>query len=268
MQFEDVCADCGVRPVVEVQKFCHGCGQATQVTRIDWTFLREEIQHGLLQIDRGLLFTLKHLFVRPGHFLREYLGGRRLGHVKPLPLLLLTAAAALLLGKYLMGGALVGEGLNEEISAQLAHGDAAHSDAAGILKAKFAQAQLWANQNLTFVTLVMLPIEAAALRVAFLRSAKLNYPEWLVVTSYLTIQTFVIWSVVIVLQQWIPAARAALLPICIGVNVVTVAQMLNTQAKWKSVLRALLGFLLFQIALTVIMFCGALATTFWVLSNT
>lgn len=247
MQNMNSCVDCGVPVLTGAQKHCHACGQRIAVQRIDWAFLRQEFQRGVLQMERGTLFTLKSLFVRPGHFLREYLQGKRGGHVKPLTLLTLTAAATLLLAKFFLQGDLIGDQMTDEVSSRLANHTAEEAMAVATLQAKFDQAQAWMNENLTLFTLIMLPFEAAVLKLAFRRVSALNYPEWLVITSYITVQTFVIWSGVIVLQRWYPAVQALLLPASIAIALVTLVQLFNTLPRWKTVLRTLLGFLLLEV---------------------
>lgn len=257
LQNSNSCADCGVATLIDTQNHCHACGQPIAVRRIDWAFLREEFQQGVLQMERGTLFTLKSLFVRPGHFLREYLQGKRAGHVKPLPLLTLTAAVTLLLAKLFLQGELISDEMTGEVSSRLAKGSAEAGTATAHLQAKFNQAQAWANENLTLFTLIMLPFEAAVLKLAFRRKHALNYPEWLVITSYITAQTFVIWSAVIVLQRWYPAVQALLLPASIAIALVTLVQLFNTEPRWKTVLRTLLGFLLFEVLIIAVTLLAA-----------
>lgn len=62
-----------------------------------WRWLWEEIMTTVLVVDRGLLYTLRQMFSRPGHTIREYLGGRRKPHLKPLAFVALSAAAYSLL---------------------------------------------------------------------------------------------------------------------------------------------------------------------------
>ena len=61
-----------------------------------------------------------------------------------------------------------------------------------------ASITLCVESHFAAFTLMLLPIEALVFRVVFNRYSKLNYPEWLVITTLLTVQTFVIW-----LLMWI-----------------------------------------------------------------
>ena len=62
-------------------------------------------------------------------------------------------------------------------------------------------------RSLAAAALLLLPLEAAAFRLAF-RGMGLNYPEWLVLATYITVQAFVIMTVTIVLRHWLPQAQA------------------------------------------------------------
>ena len=73
-------------------------------------------------------------------------------------------------------------------------------DMALVAKASGMAADLM-NQYFAAFTLLLLPLEAAAFRLAFHRVGNLNYPEWLVITALLTVQTFVFWAVLVILHR-------------------------------------------------------------------
>lgn len=69
------CANC-TRPIDgDAQKFCPACGQSTPAHRIDWHFLAHELEPSVLHMDRGVLYTLRNLMMRPGHLMRDYWKG-------------------------------------------------------------------------------------------------------------------------------------------------------------------------------------------------
>jgi Protein of unknown function (DUF3667) len=84
-----LCKNCSV-PVVGV--FCHACGQKAETQRLDWHWLGHELQHSVFHVDKGILYTLKELFLRPGHTIGGYLAGKRKRHFPPLSLILVLAA--------------------------------------------------------------------------------------------------------------------------------------------------------------------------------
>ena len=74
--------------------YCATCGQKATTHRYSFGhFLAHDVVHGIWHVDNGLLPTIKALFVRPGHRVREYLAGRRVGFFNFFTLLLLTLAA-------------------------------------------------------------------------------------------------------------------------------------------------------------------------------
>ena len=104
------CAECDRAIDGAEQKYCPACGQPTPAHRIDWHFLGHELEHSVLHMDRGILYSLKNLMLRPGHFIRDYIEGRRARHVKPLMLMLIMilAAALVFLARYFLEGDVVG----------------------------------------------------------------------------------------------------------------------------------------------------------------
>jgi len=46
-------------------KYCSNCGQPVKVKRIDGHYIVHEIEH-VLHFERGILFTIKELLIRPG----------------------------------------------------------------------------------------------------------------------------------------------------------------------------------------------------------
>lgn len=72
------------------QNYCPNCGQAAQVRRIDGHYIKHEIAH-LLHFERGILFTIRELLVRPGENIQNFLLENRSRLVKPILFLILTS---------------------------------------------------------------------------------------------------------------------------------------------------------------------------------
>lgn len=104
MHDNDHCINCAHAVAGPEQKFCPRCGQPTPVHRIDWHFLAHELEHSVLHMDRGILYSIRELMLRPGRLMRDYIDGRRGNHVKPLLLIMVTAAAVVLLSRLFAGG--------------------------------------------------------------------------------------------------------------------------------------------------------------------
>lgn len=71
--------------------YCNNCGQPAETHKINIHFLWHDIQHGLLHFDKGILYSLKQLFTRPGHSIRDFIEGKRVRHFKPLSLVVVLA---------------------------------------------------------------------------------------------------------------------------------------------------------------------------------
>ena len=71
--------------------FCYNCGQSGSVTKMDFHSLWHDIQHGMFHFDKGILFSLKQLVIRPGNAAREYIDGKRVRHFKPISLVIILA---------------------------------------------------------------------------------------------------------------------------------------------------------------------------------
>ncbi len=240
------CANCARAIDGPGQKFCPACGQPTPAHRIDWHFLGHELEHSVLHMDRGVLYSLKELMLRPGHLMRAYLDGQRAKQVKPLLLLMITAAAVVLLGKYLLGGDLVGSAMQAGYSQGRAMGGDGVADPA-VVTNTFAAVRDWINGHLTAFTLLCLPLEATAFWLAF-RGRGLNYPEWLVVSAFLTVQTFVFMALAVSVQRWVPNVQAWILPVVFAYAVFSLIQLFRHYSRWATAFRALVGLVMFLLA--------------------
>jgi hypothetical protein len=70
--------------------FCPSCGQAKAVQRINGRYLIDELGK-LIQYERGILFTIRELSLRPGPAVRSYLKENRSKLVKPVFFILVTS---------------------------------------------------------------------------------------------------------------------------------------------------------------------------------
>lgn len=82
------CKNCGHQ---FIGKFCNHCGQSAKTSRIDAEFLWEDIQHGILHYDKGILYTTKQLFLKPGYVIKDYIEGKRVHHFRPISLTIVLA---------------------------------------------------------------------------------------------------------------------------------------------------------------------------------
>jgi hypothetical protein len=72
------------------QNYCPNCGQEVQLKRIDSHYVASEIGE-ILNFDRGILFTVKELLIRPGENVRGFLSSNRSRLVKPVIFIIITS---------------------------------------------------------------------------------------------------------------------------------------------------------------------------------
>lgn len=76
-----------------VGRFCHQCGQKASTHRITFRhFLQHDLPHGLFHLDKGILYTLKCLILRPGQTVRKFLAGQRVSHYNIFALFIIVIA--------------------------------------------------------------------------------------------------------------------------------------------------------------------------------
>eukprot|EP01132_Coremiostelium_polycephalum_P020155 gene20155-23955_t len=54
-------------------KFCSNCSQASSTHRFSLAHVfKHDFIHGIFHFDKGFFYTIKELFTRPGHSIRDY----------------------------------------------------------------------------------------------------------------------------------------------------------------------------------------------------
>lgn len=76
METKSNCLNCSTELI---STYCHICGQKANTHRITPRhFIMHDIVHGVLHLDKGILFTLKQAFTRPGYAVMDYIAGKRI----------------------------------------------------------------------------------------------------------------------------------------------------------------------------------------------
>jgi hypothetical protein len=128
-------------------------------------FIEHDFIHGVWHIDKGILYTVKALFTRPGHSVREYVLGKRAGYFNFITLLLLLVAMAGVIAHY------------------------SHLNMADLMpessKKTMTSLQRFTTTYPRVFLLITIPIYALFSYIWFSK-AKFNYSEHLVLNSYKT----------------------------------------------------------------------------------
>jgi hypothetical protein len=157
--------------------YCNNCGQTKHTHAINFHSIVHEIQHSLLHVDKGILYTTKELFIRPGQTIREYLQGKRVKHFKPIAYILLLSTIYALLSKVSHKSTFLDDfifGMGEGFS-----------DNDGVSKADngFVLVLKWMQNHYAYTTLILIPIISLGSYLAFIQS-KYNYFEHLILNCY------------------------------------------------------------------------------------
>jgi hypothetical protein len=70
--------------------FCCNCGQPVQIKRVDSHYVLHEIQH-ILHFEKGILYTVKELLIRPEKSIKEFIADDRSRLVKPVVFIIITS---------------------------------------------------------------------------------------------------------------------------------------------------------------------------------
>lgn len=170
-------------------KYCPECSQRADTHRITWHYIWHEIPHSIWHVDKGILFTLRELFTRPGYTIREFIDGKRVNHYRPLALILLLGALLVFLSQSL------GVRMSAQVQETFSDANDTPSEA---LKAFQTEVNQFTEKNQTLISLLTIPITSFFLWL-FFRKKSLNYPEHLVANTFLAVVSFFLSLMLIVL---------------------------------------------------------------------
>lgn len=94
------CLNCGHELV---HKFCAYCGQKADTHHITVKhFITHDLAHGVFHLDKGILFTIKEAFTRPGKAALDYINAKRISYYNIFYLILLLVGLNLLVQHYII----------------------------------------------------------------------------------------------------------------------------------------------------------------------
>ena len=226
-----ICKNCGNE---FSGNYCNMCGQSAHTHDINAHFIWHDIQHGLLHFEKGILYTIKELFVRPGYAVKEYIDGKRINHFKPLSLLIL------------LGG----------LYAFLLHTFNVHqipiinNDPGKLLKFDLSELFRLIEEHYSFAQIILLPIYSLASYLAF-KKRKLSYMKHVVLNAFMLAQRLVVKILFIPLLYAVSGTPKMNLIIgitnFIGFALMfwTLYQFFKSSNTFRTILRCILYFVLF-----------------------
>lgn len=155
-----------------VGNFCNNCGQTADTQRLNFHFLSLNVLKLLFKyFDKGLFYTIKELFSRPGNTIREYIEGKRVRHFEPIALLVTIASLYGVLFHYFHIN------LFKDVSYT-------HTTIENI---ELDMINEWITTHFSLFTVLFLPFYAVGSFVAF-RKQGYNYSEHLILNTFLASQ--------------------------------------------------------------------------------
>ena len=171
-----------------IGNYCNHCGQPANTHEINYKYVWHEIQHGLFHLDKGIIYTTKELFTRPGHTIKEYISGKRVKHFKPVAYVLVLATIYALLAHILKI-----ETVFDKVSVGLEKANKVKSnELITVLKESFD----WLREHYAYSTLFLLPVISFSSYLAF-RKNKYNYMEHLILNTYIAGQRMIVFILIL-----------------------------------------------------------------------
>ena len=158
-------------------KYCHRCGQPSDTLKLNFHYMWHDIQHGLLHFDKGIFFTTKELFTRPGDSIREFLAGKRVKHFKPLSMVIVLGTVYAFLLHI----------LHIDLTANISVRDGAEASGNAIGAFNISE---WIASHYAISRLFSIPLLALATLTCFAKQGY-NFVEYLVLAAYITGQGLV-----------------------------------------------------------------------------
>jgi len=223
--------------------YCPQCGQTAATNNINHHYIWHDIQHDILHFDKGILLTARELFTRPGHFIRDYIEGKRINQFKPISLIILLASVYGILVHYFhlnlvdkLGSTIPSKGITiKEINE-------------------------WVATHFSWIILFTVPVRALTTKIVFYKQAY-NYYEHLVLAAYLASLRLLIQIAAFPIDYFL--INTSILQTFMKFNFLIEivfsiwghTQFFNTLSKPKTILLSLLSWLVF---ITIFVICLAI----------
>lgn len=181
-----VCLNCGTE---NDSNFCKNCGQSMHIHRISMAHILHEITHYFTHADKGLLYIIKEMFIRPGTVVEEYIAGKRKKYFNPYTYLLLCST----ISAYIYWKIKYYSSINIQQSP---------SKTGAEMSKLMTQTSQLMEQYGKVITLFMLPILAAISLLFYIRK-QYNYAEHLTIQTFILAQTSVVNIVVTLFSYFV-----------------------------------------------------------------
>jgi hypothetical protein len=176
----DTCQNCGA---VVSAKYCPDCGQEKITKRYEVKTILHDITHGIFHWENSILRTFKSLITRPGHFIKEFIHGKRKSFVKPFSYFLFIQTVYVVIFHWLSGNFFAY--LNFTFT-----GDSPIE--------KVTELQAIINKNVNYLNFLLPLVFAFVFKIFLKKKTGVNYAESLVFAFY-TFATILLFGMLFML---------------------------------------------------------------------
>lgn len=174
-QEHHTCLNCGSE---NNSKFCKDCGQSMNTHRLSVGHIAHEVMHYFTHADKGLIYIIKEMFIRPGFVVQEYIDGKRKKYFNPFTFLLLCST------------------LSAYVYYKLSYYSTMHverssNNAPSEIKAVMMQTSHLMEEYGKIITIFLLPL-LASISILFYFRKKYNYAEHLTIFAFIFAQISII----------------------------------------------------------------------------
>lgn len=181
-----ICKNCGH---TVTGKYCSNCGQKASVDKLNLSSFSTEISDGVFNMNKGLFYTIKELFTRPGHTIREFLEGKRKNHFKPLTFVLTLSTVYLVITRL---------SDNDTWLKEIIMGYFESRDRFDNIVA-LPPMMKWISSNFAYSNLLLLPLFSLSSYFCFRKYGK-NYLEHIVLNSFISGLQIFFYTIVLLLD--------------------------------------------------------------------
>lgn len=96
VNMSNTCKNCDTEVTLN---YCPNCGEPAKLKRINGHYIMHEIEH-VLHFERGILYTVRELFINPGQSIRDFISENRSRLVKPIIFIIVTSLIYTIISHY------------------------------------------------------------------------------------------------------------------------------------------------------------------------
>lgn len=221
--------------------YCSDCGQKANTGRINFRSFAYSLSRSVFHVDKGLLYTIKELAIRPGKMIRGYLAGKRVNYFAPFAFVIITAAVYTLVFRL----------LGDTPKVQVVSDSADHQEK--IMRLNDVIATIMTD-HYALAMLCLLPFFSLSTFLFFKKSG-FNFWEHLVINSYISGMGVIIDTVMTFPYIWLgrPAYISGITLLAIVLyNIWMLILVFGERSKAIAAVKAVFSFLAYYIILMAI----------------